>query len=215
VFTSTSSALGISAKSSVIRYVLLKGVEVDGKLQVSEHTCDIKTSSSGSTSVSFSQALVRSMADNQYTYQLPTEGSPTVSMAKAIELMGIKLSSPESEPLDPAQEKSYDQDGDGNPGVSADVSARVLFTSLSGQVYLVQRTIWSEAGTSDGAGKVSGLITWSVEQKTLGSNNPLLSAVTPKITTLTNESPFYMVKIDDGSGCQDVLAQEGKGFPAK
>lgn len=209
VFTSQSSALGVSAQSSVGRYSLVQmEPQSSGGLSANETLCDVKTKSSGGTTISFSDRLVRSIGSNSYNYQFSSSG---VTMAQAVELLGVRLANKLTDPL--SSSSSYDQDGDGNSGVSVDVSARILFSTLEGQIYVMQRTIWSEKGQWQGPGRLKGNLQWNVEQKTLGSSNPLLSAVSPTITTLTDASPFYLVKIADGSTCQDVKALQGRDLP--
>jgi hypothetical protein len=209
VFTSQSSALGVTAKSSVGRYSLVQlQSQGGGAFTANETLCDVKTKSSGGTSISFSDRLVRSIGSNSYSYQFSPSG---MSMGQAVELLGVRLANKLTDPL--SSSASYDQDGDGNPGVSVDVSAKILFSTLEGQIYVMQRTIWGEKGQWQGTGRLKGNLQWSVEQKTLGSSNPLLSAVSPTITTLTDESPFYLVKISDGSSCQNVIALQGRDLP--
>ncbi len=210
MFTSNSSALGINSKSRVARYVLIKTEKVGGKMVASEQTCDIKSASTGGSSLSFSQKLIDSVAPNTYSFDLQSNGAFT--MPNAVELLGLKLTNKATDPLPTSGAEVVDQDNDGNPGVSVDVSARVVFT-IKAQVYVVQRTIWSESGTYDGQGKITGLIDWNIEQKTLGASNSLFTAVSPSITTLKQESPFTMIKIADGSTCADVIKLQGQGLP--
>jgi len=105
-----------------------------------------------------------------------------------------------------------DQDGDGNPGVTVEVAAKALFT-IKGRVYLVQRTIWSERAIINDATKITGLVTWIPEQKTLGSSNSILTTVAPSITAIASESTFVMAKIPDGSSCGTMLNQRDQLFP--
>lgn len=209
VFTSNSSAAGINAQSRVARYVLLKIQDVGGQFVASEQTCDIKTASSGGSTVEFSQKLIQSISPNTYIYELGSNG--VVTMKNAVELLGVTLANKATDTIPVTGSQVLDQDNDGNPGVSVDISAKLIFT-IKGQVYVVQRTTWSESGTFDGSGKISGLIDWKIEQKTLGASNPLLTAVSPTITTLTKDSPVTMVKIADGATCADVIKERGKGL---
>ena len=209
VFTSKSSALGVTTKTSIGRYSLLQlSSQSDQGWAARETLCEIKTVASGSTSITFPDRLVESIGPNTYNYQFSDE---SVSMPQAVDLMGVRLNDRLTDPLVPAS--SYDQDGDGSLGVSVNVSAKVLFSSLEGQLFIMQRTIWSEQGRWESPSRIKGTIAWKGEQKTLGSTNRLLSAVTPTITSLPDESPFYLVKLSDGSDCEEIKALQGQDLP--
>jgi len=212
VYTSQSSALGISAKSSIGRYSLVKMTsQGGGSFKADETLCDVKTKSSGGTSITFSERSIRAIEPNSYTYEVNSE---KVAMNQGVELLGIKLQNKVTDPITDSASAVYDQDGDSFPGMSVEVSAKILFTTVEGKIYTAQRTLWSEQGQWEGAGRIKGTINWTVEQKVLGSSNRLFTTVTPTIKTLSEESPFYLVKIPEGGGCNEVLALQGKDFPS-
>ena len=182
-----------------------------GSFKADETLCDVKTKSSGGTSITFSERSIRAIEPNSYTYEVNSE---KVAMNQGVELLGIKLQNKVTDPITDSASAVYDQDGDSFPGMSVEVSAKILFTTVEGKIYTAQRTLWSEQGQWEGAGRIKGTINWTVEQKVLGSSNRLFTTVTPTIKTLSEESPFYLVKIPEGGGCNEVLALQGKDFPS-
>jgi len=215
VLSSNSSALGISSKNRIARYVLLELTKSDHQLQAQEKTCDIATVSSGGSSLTIPQAFKSSVVGNSYTYAFTQkDNATTLTMTDAVEVLGANIDDKLHSPLPTSADdrQVIDQDGDGNPGVTVDVAAKALFP-IKGRVYLVQRTIWSEQARIFDATKITGLATWIPEQKILGSSNALLTTVVPSVTAIPSESIFVMVKLSDGSSCDSLLNQRNQLFP--
>ena len=215
VFTSNSSAMGVSSKSSIARYVLMEIKKQGASLEVQEKTCDITAVSSGSSTISFPEAFINSIEDNTYTYVLSEKnGATALEMVDAVEVLGAKLVNKMKDELPSSAEDSHvvDQDRDQHPGVTVNVSIKMLF-SIKAQIYIVQRTLWSEQATVTDENKISGLITWTPEQKTLGATNTLLTSVTPSIKAIAAESPFTLIKMPEGTNCETIRQQRDKLFP--
>jgi len=215
VFSSNSSALGISSKTRIARYVLLELTKSDNQLKAQEKTCDITSVSSGGSALTIPQAFKNAVTSNAYNYVLTeSDHVAALTMTEAVEVLGANIEDKLRSTLPTSADDSriIDQDGDGNPGVTVEVAAKALFT-IKGRVYLVQRTIWSERAIINDATKITGLVTWIPEQKTLGSSNSILTTVAPSITAIASESTFVMAKIPDGSSCGTMLNQRDQLFP--
>ena len=106
-------------------------------------------------------------------------------------VLGARLNDPATDPL-PTHAKDpniWDQDEDGNPGVTVNVSGLV-----NGSVYLTQRS-WSELnGFQTSADTISGSIRFGQEQVILGATNPLLK-MSPRATPDPENSFFIMKRI--------------------
>lgn len=208
-FTSELRALGIGVKSTVTRYTLLQSRVVEGKLMVTERVCDIKTKVPLGATLTFPQALIDSLRDLQYHYELPDENNKLV-MPKAIDLVGVKLNSPDTDPLDEKKGAIFfDQDADGHPGVTTVVGASIpRCGSIKGHVYIGQRAIWSEEGTWHSSESASGKIKFQLTHKVLGADNFIMRNVIPANFPIDEESSFQMTKLaDDRGSCESVLGE--------
>ncbi len=210
VFTSKMGALGISVKNSVTKYTLLHLAVVEGRLEATEKVCEIKTKVPLTATLKFPQALIDSLTDLRYHYDLP-DNTGKLSMPKAVELVGVKLKNPETDPL---IEKNgavfYDQDQDGNPGVTVDVGASIpMCGKILGHVYIAQRAFWSEEGTWESSEKASGHVDFRLTQKVLGANTWILRGAIPATTPIKSESFFEMDKLPEGKGsCEHVYPED-------
>ena len=92
-----------------------------------------------------------------------------------IEIRGTTLENPETDelPTSPDDPRVFDQDEDGNPGMT--VSARILGI-IAGETYVVQRVRYELRATWVTPDRVEGTIAWSDEQNILDVSNPLLAA---------------------------------------
>jgi len=101
----------------------------------------------------------------------------------------------------PHAERIYDVDGDGHPGATMTVSG-----ALVGDVYFVQRKVHQYEGLVVSADEIIGLLTWTKEQITLDSDNPLL---TTNLEQVVHPDPkeqwFQEVRLDGVTDCDGLL----------
>lgn len=122
------------------------------------------------------------------------------------EVQGARLSDPAREalPQEPGDRRVYDQDGDGNPGVTVRVEGVV-----SGSLYVVQRG-WDEwRFTIPGDGEFEearGTLVWDMEQVILGATSRFLRK---QPETRPDRSRSY-VQIRRLSAVQGVRTGEGR-----
>lgn len=88
------------------------------------------------------------------------------------ELQGVRLEDVENEALPTSADdpRVYDQDGDGQPGVTVMVSGL-----MDGSVYVIQRLWTALAGLTVGADTLDGPLSWHQEQNILGADPPGLA----------------------------------------
>jgi len=160
---------------------------------------------------------VRSIISDAYLEALGTKvsGAEVVGgyyhEALAIELQGVNLADPANDELpdDPLDERVIDQDEDGHPGMT------VFLTGIvSGELYVIQRTFTELAGTVDvETGTGLGSITWSSQQRTLGSTPATLAQFAPDDgTPSAAESVFRMRRVESNTDCPTIVANADQWF---
>jgi len=173
-----------------------------------EHGCRVESSAG--------QALTTEIKDS-----VPQSADPTVaaitftkeadslkfSRAPVALLLGTILDNPmiDSLPTDAEDSRVFDQDSDGNPGVTVAISGGIA----SGDVYVVQRSISSYVS---GMGHADGTMTASVqirnEQKVIGASNPLLNQ---NFDTMPHPDPsrnkMFIVPVDATYDCTKLIAE--------
>jgi len=121
-------------------------------------------------------------------------------------LWGLRdLPDPAADPLpdSPDAPGVFDQDHDGHPGVTIQVES-----PLQGERYMVRRAVWnlSEAALSADGLTASGTLTFQVEEKAVGADNPLLTIVAP-ITPLNDGNTFDLRRVPADFTCADLVAR--------
>lgn len=74
-------------------------------------------------------------------------------------------------PTEAGDPRVWDQDGDGHPGLTVEVTAVGL---VAGETYVVQRLEFALLGRIANDDAVSGSMSWMSEQNVVGASNPLL-----------------------------------------
>ncbi|MDF1565214.1 MAG: hypothetical protein P1V51_19410 [Deltaproteobacteria bacterium] len=161
---------------------------------------------------------------------VPPSTSHTLSLEDAtgaylvtghLELWGLRdLPDPYETPLPatveeaeapPHSERIFDMDGDGNPGMTAQIQGFV-----SGDQYFVQRRVLGLDGITLGPDRLIGLVDNKSEKTSIGGSNRVLAAqneVTPDPNPLLTW--FDQLRIADEAGCEAVkalVADEALGF---
>ena len=125
-----------------------------------------------------------------------------IHFSQLIELNGVRLTDPltDSLPTDQDDERIFDQDDDGLPGVTVFVSGLI-----SGQINLIQRTITQLSGHLH-ENKISGLVRWTIDEQILGSDQELLAMgapITPNVDA--DRSVFELVRIPENFDCPELI----------
>ncbi len=199
--------------NKLVSLVLVDIAQQDNELVISEHVCDIKIESSTTmVTTIIPQAFINSMPVEVKQTQLEWTGQAyRYAQPQHWALQGVNLENIETDPLptDPADERVFDQDNDGHPGLTVSVTGL-----LSGDIYVIQRgwnAMVSQTLTEDA---IFGLMTWDNEQVVLGATNSiLLNPIDSTVDTDPAKSWFEFVRIDSSWTCTEIINQKTVLFP--
>lgn len=124
---------------------------------------------------------------------------------RVVWLWGVRdLDDPVHDALPQSSEspKVFDQDLDGKPGVTIQV-----VRPLQGERYMVRRAVWdlAEASLSSDGLWLTGTLTFTIEEKAVGADNPLLTILAP-ITPETEGNTVTLRRVPPDFTCADVRA---------
>ncbi len=145
-------------------------------------------------------ALAKALAAAPFVVPLPGDG--TLHAGGLVWLWGLRgLADPATDPLpsDADAGTVWDQDGDGNPGVTVDV------LSPQGEIYMVKRAIFDFAEGSVASGWITGPLQFSIDQQVLGASTSILDATVP-ISPRSGCTSVYQFKcVDPGFDCASLV----------
>jgi hypothetical protein len=130
------------------------------------------------------------------------DGYSILSLPPATEIAGAVLIDPSSDlPTKADDPRVIDEDNDGNPGITIQLSG----TSISGQLYSVQRQITSVEAVAVAADRLMGTLVFNSTQTVLASTPPQLATLyanpgTGSAPDLTCNSNFAMVRFGAAMG---------------
>lgn len=130
------------------------------------------------------------------------EGKTRFIQDPYLEVRGALLENPGTDelPTDPDDPRVFDQDGDGNPGMT--VSVKILGI-LEGWTYIVQRVQYVLSGIVVAPDRIEGTIDWSDEQSVLEATNPLLKADTIGYPDLDpTKHIFVIIRMQESQTCE-------------
>lgn len=141
-------------------------------------------------------------------------GFPVLTLLPSIEIAGAKLASP-SDPLPtgPTDPRVFDEDGDGNPGITVVLNG----TAFSGSVFSAQRQTTSATAIVVAADRIEGKLDFASEQKVLASVPSSIADLYKLAETTSDQiacsSTFAMVKVAEAppldGGSVDAGAADG------
>ena len=132
-----------------------------------------------------------------------------ILFSRMAELNGVRLTDPFLDELPDVHDdpRIFDQDKDDLPGVTVFVTGLI-----SGKIYLIQRTVTQMIGTLNGS-RIAGLVDWSINERILGSDEPLLAMGAP-ITPNPDQSRsrFEMIRVSPELNCQELIDASADWF---
>ncbi len=176
------------------------------EVQVYESHCLVDTDD-GTTMVTteIPEAFLRSLGVVERTATLEaTTGGWRFIEPWPTQVHGARLEDPVNDPLPTAADdpRVFDQDGDGNPGITVRVTILGL---ISGEVYAVQRLTKLLDGQVVTPDLIRGLITWTNEQVTIGASNPFLNTSgDAQVDPVRERSYFVAIRVPSGTTCDDL-----------
>jgi hypothetical protein len=119
----------------------------------------------------------------------------TIQASGVVWLWGLQnLANPATDPVPTSADAGtvWDEDMDGNPGVTVDV------VSPPGEIYLVKRAVFDFATPTSAGGWLTGSLQATSDQEILGASTPLLDTNTP-ITQESGCANVYQLRCVDPS----------------
>jgi hypothetical protein len=126
--------------------------------------------------------------------------------------VGWKWSSPsDTLPMSASDPRIFDQDGDGNPGVTIDVT---LSGGMPIPVYVVQAERDTFSGTVDSSGNLAATVVDDTPQYVIGASNPLLASaqLTREAESDTSDNVAQFVRVSSRIDCADLVGEAGALF---
>jgi hypothetical protein len=126
--------------------------------------------------------------------------------------IGWKWSGPsDTLPMSKTDPRVFDQDSDGNPGVTIDVT---LSAGQPNPVYVVQTERDTFSGTADTKGNLSGTVVDGTTQYVLDAATPLLAAaqLTQQPDPNTSDNVTRFVRASSRVDCADLSGDAGAAF---
>lgn len=141
-----------------------------------------------------------------------TDGRVRVRRPPTPTAIGIRLEDPANEalPTDPDDPRVFDADGDGNPGVTS----QVTFGDTSAEIYLARREIFSYDLVEQTPDRLVGSVTDRSEQLVIGASDPSMNAPV-NWTQLDDPSrnPVIWQRVDPSWDCDRLAAERDTLFP--
>lgn len=134
-------------------------------------------------------------------------GAASLPAQKVVWTWGLKdLAAADPLPRDPAAATVFDQDGDGNPGVTMTV-----LQPVAGERYLVKRATWDLAAGALSTDRIwlTGTLAYTLEEEPLAANPSTLKAATP--ITPKEGSAYAFRRVGDLT-CADLVAHAAEVF---
>jgi hypothetical protein len=185
----------------------------DGQgLKMTEQGCHVTVVGSMAAMTTIPDAIPRSVPPTASPLEVWQANGQTLWKKPAVTVtVGVHLTAPDSDALPTTQTdpRVWDQDGDGNPGVTVMVSGLV-----SGNIYVVQRQRAIYSGAVTGQNALGGTVLDASDQSVIGATNSTLNQnikTTPD-PDLT-KSPIAFVKLDTAYDCTKLVSDAAKLFP--
>lgn len=178
-----------------------------GTFEVVETLCSLEVDSEdGGSKVRLNRAFIESLPRPTLAGTLAAgdAGGYDYTLERHYAVRGVELTDPIGEelPMDAADPRVIDQDGDGNPGITL-----LLDGFVSGQLFVVQRDFSASSGSQVSGDRVEGLVEWGSETVYLGADPEFLLTVVGQAMPAADPGlhTFQQVRIPAGSDCTFVL----------
>lgn len=150
---------------------------------------------------------------------LGTDGTAVLSFPPFVEVAGAVLAAPTDPlPTSATDPRVIDEDNDGNPGITVNVTGLA-----TGSLYSVQRQTTAGTMVAVAADRFEGVLDFKSDQNVIGSNPPTLQSLYAAPASGTDTTPcsntLAMVKVADAGAdtsaitCAWVRASEATLFP--
>ena len=186
----------------------------DGELWNVQRFCHADTISDTGSEIAISDAATSAIVPEDVAVEVTEEsGSLRVVRPATPTGIGIDLEDPANDrlPTDPDDPRITDDDGDGNPGVTATVQVTEDF---GGEIYLARREIFHYDVIQQSPDRLEGTITDSSEQLIVGaSDDVFLSDAQWVQIDDPSRNPVIWERVDDDWDCERLAAERDALFP--
>jgi hypothetical protein len=181
----------------VITYTGLSVVRIDRSLRVSSTICSLVTTPFGSVTTTWSPAAIaatvvmrESASAEEFAVGMP------FTLART-EILGWRTDDPDAAlPIEAADPRVSDDDADGHPGVTVQVSGPV-----TGEMYVASRMVVSLDGTIATLDRIDGGSVTQQEQTVLGASDELLGLGDITSSPIPAMSTFAMIRVQEPIDC--------------
>ena len=143
---------------------------------------------------------------------LPKDDSYIIYRPPTPTPIGVAMEANDPLPVDPDDPRIVDSDGDGNPGVTVTIEGP--FPINKAELYIARLEIFSYYLASDAQGGFAGHVVDKSHQLVVGSTNSLLRGQrNPAQHPDPALSPIYLIPVDEGLGCDELMQQREALFP--
>ncbi|MCA9563001.1 MAG: hypothetical protein KC561_05905 [Myxococcales bacterium] len=187
-------------------WILADIAQTDEALNITMEMCHIDTESSNDSATS---SLSRQFVETMGTIDVPAtflrvDSTHVLYQAPDLRIRGADRAVIGYDPLpeDDDDPRVQDDDQDGNPGVTVNVSGMV-----DGQIYIVQRRETSLCGAGDEDG-IEGLITWQIDQTTVGASSFMLNRQTELVPVPDpTVHRFWLSRLPNETTCAEIYSE--------
>jgi hypothetical protein len=181
-------------------------------LSFTERGCHVTVIGSATAMTTVPDAIPRSVPPTVSSLELVKNGSQVTWKKPAVAVaVGAHLANPDTDalPTTPDDPRVWDQDGDGNPGVTVMISGIV-----SGKIYVVQRQRAIYSGTVSGPQALSGTVSDASDQSIIGSDNSVLKQnISSTPDPDPSKNPIRFAKLTGAYTCDQLVSQASTLFP--
>jgi len=176
-------------------------------LYETSEVCAVQVPPMGEVEVTFPQALIDGIPTVESARELDRNEAGAVYENVGDPLIQLIAWHPDGDaatdpvPTDASDPRVFDMDNDGLPGATALIDVSIL----SGEMYVVARTLITVDGTVVDEDLISGTVDAQSQQNTLGASNSLFEQ--SAVVTSMAGSTFQKVRIDPGTNCDAIIAQ--------
>jgi hypothetical protein len=182
-------------------------------LEISSTYCTANFDNGPALTTTIDPAFVRSLDAVTARASLDASGTPArFAQAWSVEVHGVRLDSPETDPLptSASDPRVFDQDGDGKPGITVHACA---LGAITGDVYVVERLRTRLEGEVVTPDWIEGRVEGTVEQVILGATSAVfLGSILSHPDPISANSYFILQRIDPAWACEEILLRQASLF---
>jgi len=201
-------------KTLIISYGFTDLDVVDGELMATESFCHAEHRSDQPIRTTMSDAATSAIKPVSTPVALSTEGGRTrLQRPETPTGIGIELADPANDPLptDPDDPRVVDDDGDGNPGVTAHIE---VSEDLQGDLFIARREIFAYDVLAQDDGSLTGTVSDHSEQLIVGASNPMFITREPWVQVADrSKSPIILQPVGRDWDCDRLMAESPGLFP--